>query len=142
MISLYHRIFDKVQYKFSLIFTGIYVVIYMGNSWNTTVFFLLFLAILTAIGIAGIGYLLNDWNDREQDKIAGKSNIFLSANKLLIVVIPIAFCVLAILPWLYLPNTRITFYLLSIEIILFIVYAFPPLRLKERPVAGIICDAI
>ena len=136
------RVFDKVIYKFSLIFTGIYCVLFFGESFNNKIFFYLFISILTAIGISGIGYILNDIKDYRQDIIAKKRNLFIEKNLFTSILIVI-FCLTAsILPWFYLPFTKISFYLLLLEIILFIVYAIPPFRLKERGIFGVICDAL
>jgi hypothetical protein len=46
-----------------------------------------------------------------------------------------------VLPWLLLPNSARAGWLIAFEMMLFVAYAVPPLRLKERGLAGIVADA-
>ncbi|QQR97822.1 MAG: hypothetical protein IPK18_13480 [Sphingobacteriales bacterium] len=74
--SIYDRIYDKVIYKFSLIFTAIYFVIYHGNLFEYKVYFYILIAFATSLGIAGIGYMLNDYIDLKDDIKNNKKKYF------------------------------------------------------------------
>jgi 4-hydroxybenzoate polyprenyltransferase len=139
--NIYERLLGRIQYKFSLIFGSIYVIIASGTIPSNIIIYLL-LSLLTATGIAALGYLLNDWKDYEYDIINNKSNLLRnmnSAQRLLLVAFSI---ILTIFPWFYLPFTVFSLLLLAGELSLFFMYAFPPFRLKERGLWGVISDSI
>ncbi len=140
--NIYHRIYDKVQYKFSLIFIGIYIVIYNYQEINIGILFYLFIAVITSIGIAGLGYILNDYKDLEDDIKNNKRNIFIQLNEKEKIIVIVLFLCLAGIPWLYFPFDIISALLILLELILFYIYAFPPLRLKEKGFWGILCDSL
>lgn len=131
-----------MQYKFSLIFSSIYVTIVLYDIIPNDIVIYLLLAIVAALGIAGIGYLLNDWKDYDDDLKNNKSNLFLKLNKFQALALIISAISTAILPWLYLPFTQISLVLLILELLLFVLYALPPFRWKERGILGIICDSL
>lgn len=136
------RVFNKVIYKFSLIFSAIYYIVFSQKTLSRHTFFLLGISILTATGIAGIGYIINDLKDYEQDRIANKRNLFVGKNLFFKISLILSCICIAIFPWFFLPSTIYTFLLLSIELLLFLIYAAPPFRLKEKGFSGIICDAL
>jgi glycosyltransferase involved in cell wall biosynthesis len=99
------------------------------------------LSIITLVGIAFFGHLINDLGDMDTDQIAGKNNSMLHRSLLYrggLVAISLA---LAIIPWFYLPITIFSLLLLTIEAILFISYSLPPIRIKNRPVLAIFWDS-
>ncbi len=102
-------------------------------------FFLSFVT-LTAIGI--LGHLLNDLGDIEVDSKAGKRNSMQSLSAIKRLLIFLAVFTFAAAPWLFLPSTKTSFILLSIEFLLLITYPLKPIRLKQYPVAGVITDAL
>jgi len=140
--NIYHRIYDKVQYKLSLIFISLYIVIYNYQQIETDILSYLGLAVVTSIGIAGLGYILNDYKDLQNDIKNNKRNIFIQLNKNGRVIITVLFLCLAGIPWLYFPFDLISFLLIAFELLLFFIYAFPPFRLKEKGFWGIICDSL
>lgn len=142
MLNIYNRIYDKIQYKFSLIFSAIYVVLYNQEFNFKLLFPYLLLAICTALGIGGIGYLFNDFSDREEDKINNKQNIFNTSTPIVISLLTILLILFAILPWYFLPKDSFSWCLFFIELFLFYTYSFPPLRLKERGFLGIVADSL
>jgi colanic acid/amylovoran biosynthesis glycosyltransferase len=104
---------------------------------------LTFLAsIVTTIGFIGFGYLTNDVSDREKDALAGKANAVQGLSNFIIGALFVLFLVMAFAPWLYLPLDEISLLSIVLELSLFILYAFPPFRLKERGVLGVITDAL
>ena len=140
--NIQQRLLGNVLYKFSLIFCSIYVVLFFGNQLKTDILFYLFISILLSIGIAGLGYVMNDIKDFKDDLQNNKPNLFNKFSKSQSVLLVVLFALLSIFPWLYLPTDKYTFYLLVIEFLLFFVYAFPPFRLKEKGFLGIITDAL
>ena len=140
--NIQQRLLGNVLYKFSLIFCSIYVVLFYGNNLECDILFYLFISILVSIGIAGLGYVMNDIKDFKDDLQNNKPNLFNKFSKSQSVLIVVLFALLSIFPWLYLPTDKYTFYLLVIEFLLFFVYAFPPFRLKEKGFLGIITDAL
>lgn len=140
--NIQQRLLGNVLYKFSLIFCSIYVVLFYGNNLECDILFYLFISILLSIGIAGLGYVMNDIKDFKDDLQNNKPNLFNKFSKSQSVLIVVLFALLSIFPWLYLPTDKYTFYLLVIEFLLFFVYASPPFRLKEKGFLGIITDAL
>lgn len=140
--NIQQRLLGNVLYKFSLIFCSIYVVLFYGNNLECNILFYLFISILLSIGIAGLGYVMNDIKDFKDDLQNNKPNLFNKFSKSQSVLLVVLFALLSIFPWLYLPTDKYTFYLLVIEFLLFFVYASPPFRLKEKGFLGIITDAL
>lgn len=101
-----------------------------------------FAAIATTIGFMGFGYLTNDLADRKKDALAGKSNGTSNLSSISVALLLITFLALALLPWMYLPMDGISWLCIAIELVLFVLYAFPPFRLKERGFLGVVTDAL
>lgn len=141
-INIRNRLWGNAQYKFSIIFCSLYTVIFFGNDVKPIILFYIFISILLSVGIAGIGYSFNDYQDYNDDLKNSKPNIFLYFNKAQSTFLILLFLALAIIPWFILPFDKISLSLLLSEIILFIIYTFPPFRLKERGAAGIFADAL
>ncbi len=99
------------------------------------------LFILATVGLAGIGYVLNDFGDRESDRLSGHRNAVLEAGTGWSLVGIFVLAMLAVAPWFLLPTSPPVAVLLGLELALLAAYALPPLRLKARGGAGIVCDA-
>lgn len=140
--NIYNRIYDKVQYKFSLIFSAIYIVINNYKTFDLIIINYLILSIVLSIGVAGLGYVFNDYKDLKDDIKNNKRNIFKRLNKFTGSLVCLLFFILAALPWYYLPFNQVSFILLLIEIALLYIYAFPPFRLKERTFWGVLADSL
>lgn len=97
---------------------------------------------LWIFGTAGIGHITNDIADIESDRIAGKQNNISTTSHFKRIWLLVFLFFLSIAPWYYLPINFLLAGLVFLEVILFIAYSFPPVRLKERPVGGIITDAL
>ncbi|MBK9636208.1 MAG: UbiA family prenyltransferase [Bacteroidetes bacterium] len=139
---LNNRIYNTLLHKLSFLFTLLYVVIYFYGLLNSKLFFYLLISLILSAGVGGIGYLFNDYNDIEQDKQQGKQNIFNSISKTKIYILAIVLTAFTIIPWFFLPFTKISFCLILFEFILFYVYAFHPLRWKEKGLLGVFADAM
>lgn len=142
LFNIQQRLIGNVLYKFSLIFCSLYVVLFYGKTFGKKVVFYLFISMLLSTGVAGLGYAMNDIKDYKDDLQNKKPNLFNKFSKLQSVSLIVLFILLATFPWFYLPTDRNTFYLLAIEFALFFIYAFPPFRLKEKGISGILTDAL
>ena len=94
--------------------------------------FLIFcLSICTSFGFAALGYFINEFFDKKHDAQAGK------INKLAILTWPkqlflfLLILVLCFAPWLVLPTSRFSIILITIEILCFLLYSLPFIRLKN-----------
>lgn len=100
------------------------------------------LFLMTCLGIGGLGYLLNDAFDVEEDRRNGKSNFWASLSAPARVYLVALLLAAAWLPWWWLPGAEVALPLVAVEMLLFVAYSVPPIRLKERGLAGIVTDAL
>lgn len=140
--KIQHRIWSNAQYKFSIVFCSIYVVLFNGKIIPSNILWLIFISILLSIGVAGIGYVWNDIYDYKDDVKNNKRNLFINFSKLNSTLLVVLLLCLSILPWFILPFDFNSLLLISLEFFLFMVYALPPFRLKERGVLGLLTDAM
>ena len=121
-------------------FTYLYFYLFTFSFTDKIIIF--FLSAMTILGIAGFGYFINDLCDIEPDKKAGKKNPFDGKSFLFIIQVGIVLTVLALTPWIFLRSKMVIWVLLSFQIILYLLYALPHIRLKEKSIWGPICDAL
>ncbi|MBL0718660.1 UbiA family prenyltransferase [Piscinibacter sp. Jin2] len=102
------------------------------------------LLFLTAFaGIAGFGYVVNDLFDLRADALAGKRNTMAGRSPWARAGLVLGLGLLGFLPWALWPGPpQHALGMLLLQTALLIAYAAPPLRLKERHVAGPVCDAL
>ena len=100
------------------------------------------LSISTISGFASLGYLINDFFDKEKDQRVGKKNFLVNISIPHQVGLAIFSILLLAIPWLFLPATYFSYLIICVEIFLFLLYSCPPLRLKERGVWGIYADSL
>ena len=112
------RLIGNVLYKFSLIFCSIYIVLFFSNTLELKILFYLFISILLSIGIAGLGYVMNDIKDYKDDLQNNKLNLFNKFSKTQSTILVVLFIILSIFPWFYLPSDKYTLYLLTAEFLL------------------------
>lgn len=136
------RLSNPWRYKVPLLISFCYFLLLAGSVHPFYASMSFFAAIGTTIGFMGFGYLTNDLADRKKDALAGKSNGTANLSTASIILLVITFLSIAILPWLYLPMDRISILCIIAELSLFVLYAFPPFRLKERGFLGVITDAL
>ena len=136
------RLSNPWRYKVPLILAFCYFLLLIGNVESRLATFSFVAAITTIVGFMGFGYLTNDLSDRKKDALAGKSNSAASLSILEVILLVILFVALAIVPWLFLPIDRVSVIFILAEFGLFVVYAFPPFRLKERGILGVVVDAL
>lgn len=96
-------------------------------SWLMT--FVLFVP--ACVGIAGFGHLVNDYFDRETDRLSGAPNLVADQAAGSLMAKTAAVLALAWLPWLWLPTNSVILSLLILEFVLFVLYSMPVVRLKD-----------
>jgi len=99
------------------------------------------LSIVTSIGFASLGYFINEFFDKKTDALAGKLNKLAFIHPLLQFGLFVILLLVTILPWFFLPSDALSFWLIGIEIMLFLVYSLPFPRLKNNPFVSGIIDA-
>lgn len=100
------------------------------------------LSAMTITGIAGLGYVINDLYDIEADRKAGKRNPFDNKPAFFKTGVIAVLTIVAIIPWYFLKSDLYIWLALAFQMLLFIVYAHPITRLKEKSVWGPVCDAL
>ena len=136
------RLSKPWQYKVPLLISFPYFMIKTGDVDSSTFLYAILAAFATTIGFAGVGYVTNDLSDRKKDLLANKENTLTQLSPWAIRGI-LTLCILvALLPWIYLPWDNYSLLLIGVEFALFYFYAFPPFRLKERGILGLITDAL
>lgn len=130
------------QPKAGNLLSAVYLAVLIFNIDFSTSFKFIFPAIATILGIGIFGYFFNDFTDLESDRKANKNNMLekLSANNRLLLLA--SALILSFLPWLLLPFDSFSCYLLLGEFILLLVYAVPPIRLKEKGFVALVTDAL
>lgn len=128
----------KAGFLLSLLFFSYF----LGNASVNNFIKTLFLSIITLSAIGVFGHLLNDWGDKEVDKLANKKNIFENKTFLNFGLLSGFTLFIAILPWWFLPTTQFCYILLFTEFFLFYIYALKPFRLKRHPKVAIVIDAL
>jgi 4-hydroxybenzoate polyprenyltransferase len=94
------------------------------------------------IGVAGFGHVLNDLGDIDVDRAASKLNTVQGRNHFQTALMIVALLALSCLPWLILPANRWNLSLIGLQLLLLTIYALPPVRLKVRPISGVLTDAL
>lgn len=136
------RLSNPWKFKAPPLITIPYFVFLFSKNDGTLSFYAISASIAIILGVAGLGYLTNDMGDREKDKLANKSNATSTISAGSIVVLFAFFLVLAILPWVYLPFTVKSLFLLIFQFFLFYAYAFKPFRMKEKGFFGVLTDSL
>jgi glycosyltransferase involved in cell wall biosynthesis len=99
-------------------------------------------SVITIVGIGACGHVVNDLFDIKSDRQAGKRNRMSGFSPLGRVGVLLFFLAVALLPWLVLPWDMGSVYLMGAEFLLLIIYAIPPIRLKERALLGVFADGL
>ncbi|MCJ8288273.1 MAG: glycosyltransferase [Crocinitomicaceae bacterium] len=136
------RLSNPWRYKVPLLIAFCYFLLFAGDVHPFTAALSILAALGTTIGFMGFGYLTNDLADRKKDLLAGKPNGTTKLSSVSISLLVLTFLSIAILPWIYLPMDRISVICIITELVLFVLYAFPPFRLKERGFLGVITDSL
>lgn len=107
--------------------------------FNTEMAIRIGLYFIALISLATFGYLFNDWCDIASDIASGKKNVLAKLPgkyRIFIVIAPLILCYVA-----WRPNIKLANFFLVWQVITLIIYSAPPLRLKSKAWAGVLCDA-
>lgn len=119
-----------------------YFMLVIGHVLWTTSLAAVLASFCTIWGIAGFAYFINDLADIKSDQQAGRKNIVGQCSAIQRALLVLFLLGMALLPWLYLPISPITGTLLILEFVLFLLYACPPFRWKEKAWLGPLTDAL
>jgi 4-hydroxybenzoate polyprenyltransferase len=116
--------------------------VWFNFSFSSSLLIVIGLSLLTTVGFASLGYFINEFFDKESDTKAGK------INKLSLIplwsqfAILVAILLVTFLPWNWLPRDQISYFLIFLQIGLFLAYSMPIPRLKETSYASLVLDAL
>ncbi len=136
------RAWQGVMYKLSGLFGWLYAILIVNQITFLETLGWLVLALVVSLGLGGIGYMINDWWDRDPDAQLGKPNIFAMLSPVQWKSLVFILFLMSVLPWLALPLTRWSALLFGLQILAYWLYAAPPFRLKEKGMAGVLADAL
>lgn len=136
------RLSNPWNYKAPLLISIPYFLILACSIPFKSSLFYIGLSFCTIVGIAGFGYYTNDWADINKDFIAGKSNALSEMSLAAKLVVLFVLLIFALAPWYFFPMDKWSWILLVLEFLLFVLYAFPPFRLKEKGFLGVLTDAL
>jgi 1,4-dihydroxy-2-naphthoate octaprenyltransferase len=136
------RLKNPWNYKAPLLISLPYFMISVCGVPRSAALLGILLSVCTIAGIAGVAYFLNDLGDIEKDRLVGRDNAVAAMGPAARVFVFVLMLAAALSPWIYLPVTPLSAALLAAELALFVAYCFPPLRLKERGVLGLVTDAL
>lgn len=121
----------------------VYLWIFLFDFQPTTkTFFISLFSLLTTLGFASFGYIINEWFDIEEDKRAGKLNRFAFLSNRTKYLLLSTSLVLLFFPWYFLPYDYLSFTLIGLELLSFLVYSILPFRLKRFPLLSCILDTM
>ncbi|WP_421121251.1 methyltransferase domain-containing protein [Aquihabitans daechungensis] len=101
----------------------------------------LVLFLVSAVGIAAFGHLVNDAADRVDDVRAGKPNPLVTWSGGQIGAAVLLALAVGVVPWAFLDTRPVARVFLVVEPLLLVAYAIAPLRLKGRGLIGALTDA-
>lgn len=134
------------DWRFSFIpqiFGNLYLWLLLFNiGFSIQALILLLLSLITSFGFAALGYYINEYFDQEDDAKAGKINklqFISNSNKIVLLTLIL---LSTYIPWIWLPHSIVSVWLIGIQILLFMLYAAPPFRLKKNSYLSGITDAL
>lgn len=92
---------------------------------------LFLLSFITTIGFAALGYFINEFFDKQVDAKARKVNMLAVLPALYQAALLLGCILFAFLPWIWLPKDKITYSLITVEVLFFLLYSLPFPRLKN-----------
>jgi len=147
-LNKYKKILSTTRagdWRFSFIpfiFGNLYLwLIILNIDFGLNTLFLLLLSLTTSFGFAALGYFINEFFDKEEDKKAGKINhlSLLSSQKQALLFCGILIC--TFFPWNWIPKNTFSLYLIIIQVFLFLLYSMPPIRVKNITFLSAFVDA-
>ncbi|MCO5280711.1 MAG: UbiA family prenyltransferase [Chitinophagales bacterium] len=120
--------------------------VYLWLSWfkidlNFESSLLILFSLVTTIGFAALGYLINEHFDIASDTKAGKVNRLAYVSNKVKLGLFLFSVSMALLPWLWLPHDNVTWFLIGAQFLFYLLYSLPFPRLKDVPFASNFIDA-
>ncbi len=131
--------------RYNSIFENLFILFYFiarKQFFTVSFFFTSIIFLLLSVSATSLGYLVNDYADRELDRLHGKQNTFAGDSDTtakIILVLMLGLVVLFSLPF---SGNMFFVGLLILWIFLALGYSLPPLRFKERGLTGLILVSI
>lgn len=143
LLSTLGNFFSKLNGAIQHIFPPIITIVYLTANYTLAneEWMMISCFIISALCIAGYGYLLNDICDVKMDIKAGKKNMVAGMPNVLKALLLLLLVSVGLTIYYWGVNTQAGFYLLIIQFLLLLVYSAPPLRLKRFPITGPLLDA-
>ena len=94
-------------------------------------FLVIALSYVTSFGFAALGYFINEFFDQAHDKTAGKINKLSLIAPTYQLALFLGILAFTLVPWIYLPKDNLSYVLIITELLLFLIYSVPFIRLKE-----------
>ena len=135
------RLSQPWRNKAPVLITFPYLALYLAEIPFKESFPYLILSVITIVGIAGIGYFLNDITDLASDREAGKTNAFSEVSLKGIIALALTLVSLAFLPWFFFPMDQLSWILIVGEIMVFALYSVKPFRFKRIVFLAPLLDA-
>ena len=119
---------------------AIYLSFFINETFD---YFFYFTFLISSFFLAFLGYLTNDFFDKKQDLEVKKKNFFENYDKPTSILILLATLIFTLSIWFIVPiNNNGKYFILLIEIFLFVLYSAPHIRLKEKKWLGLITDSL
>ncbi len=106
------------------------------DKWFQTLWFAVAL-----VSTAAFGYLFNDWCDIDSDQKARKQNLLSSWPQGIQLLFLFLLLVAALGSWYMLQKSIWVNLLYALQLLSLLAYSIKPIRLKERGIYGVLCDA-
>lgn len=136
------RLSNPWNYKVPLLMAMPYLVLFNSAHRGNDALITILLSLIIIIGVAGFGYLSNDLGDLKKDALIGKPNAVRALALPEIMLLYVLFLAMTLLPWIWMPMNAAIIALLFLQLVLFVLYSFPPFRFKEKGITGVITDAL
>lgn len=98
---------------------------------NLKALFIGLLFMISSCGFAALGFYINNFFDIDSDKISGKPNSLSKISGKAKIKTFLFIIMLVFIPFLWIPSDYTSWRLIFLEIILFLIYSIPSIRLKE-----------
>ncbi len=109
----------------------------LADSWPT-----LLLISWWLLSAASFGYFINDSFDIEKDALASKPNFSSKLSKPIRWLVALGLAASSLAPWLIDGRFMPVLYLAIAQLVLFLLYSVPPIRLKDRLAGAVVTDSL
>jgi len=100
------------------------------------------LLLLSTVGMASFGFLLNQWTDREEDALGGKQNTTANLAFRPVLGLLILSALLASLPWCFHDFSLLQWTCIGLQFGTLLIYHVPPIRAKNHSVLAVLLDSL